>query len=160
MTGNTDMHLLVTYTFKKGRDVDQKTSQYLVWSPFSSCIATHRLCIELIRLLIVASGMLSHSSSRAVRSCWILVGTETQSSKRRSRASQTCSIRDISGEYAGHERTWAFSASRNCVQILATWGCALSCWNMRWWQRIKGDGRGQRASWSHHGISVHWNCHW
>ena len=27
----------------------------------------------------------------------------------------------MSGEYAGHGRTGTFSASRNCVQILATW---------------------------------------
>ena len=32
---------------------------------------------------------------------------------------------DISGEYAGHGRTGTFSASRNCVQILGTWGRAL-----------------------------------
>jgi hypothetical protein len=40
MTGNTDMHLLVTDTFKNGRGVDQKNSQYLVWPPFASCSAT------------------------------------------------------------------------------------------------------------------------
>ncbi len=34
---------------------------------------------------------------------------------------------DMSGEYAGHARTGMFSASRNCVQILATWGRAFSC---------------------------------
>jgi hypothetical protein len=74
-TGNTDMHLLVTDTLKKGRGVDQKTSQYLVWPPLASCTMTHLLRIELIKLLIVAYGMLSHSSS--VRSCWILVVTGT-----------------------------------------------------------------------------------
>ena len=63
MTRNTDMHLLVTDTFKKGRGVNQKTA---------SCSATHLLRIELIRLLIVACGMLFHSSLIAVRSCWIL----------------------------------------------------------------------------------------
>ena len=36
MTGNTDMHLLVTDTWKKSRGMDQKTSQYLVWAPFTS----------------------------------------------------------------------------------------------------------------------------
>ena len=46
-------------TLKKGRGVDQKTSQYLLWPPFASCSATHFLRIELIRLLIVACGMLS-----------------------------------------------------------------------------------------------------
>ena len=46
--------------------------------------------------------MLSHSSLMAVWSCWILAGTGT------------------------------LSASRICVQILAPWGCALSCWNMMW----------------------------
>jgi hypothetical protein len=41
---------------KKGRGVDQKTSQYLVWSPFASCTVAHLLRIELIRLLIGACG--------------------------------------------------------------------------------------------------------
>jgi hypothetical protein len=40
--------------------VDQKNSKYLVWPPFASCRAVHLLCIELIRLLILACGMLSH----------------------------------------------------------------------------------------------------
>ena len=94
MTGNTDMHLLVTDAFKKkSRGVDQKTSRYL---------------------LIVACGMLSHSSSMAVQSCWILAGTGTFCHARQSRASQTCSMGDMSGEYACHGRTGTFSASRNC----------------------------------------------
>ncbi len=91
------------------------------------------LHIELIRLLIVACGMLVHSSSMAVWSCWILAGIGRRCCIRRSRASQTCSMGDMSGEYAGHARTGMFSASRNCVQIFATWGRALSCCNMRWW---------------------------
>ncbi len=94
-------------------------------APFASHSATHLLRIELIRLLIVACEML------AVRSCWILAGTGTRCHIRRSRASQICSIGDMSGEYAGHARTGMFSASRNCVQILETWGRALSCCNMR-----------------------------
>ncbi len=94
-----------------------KTSQYLVWPSFASRSATHLLLIELIRLLIVACGMLVHSSSMAVRSCWILAGTGTRCRIRQSRASQTCSMGDMSDEYAGHARTGMFSASRNCVQI-------------------------------------------
>ncbi len=70
------------------------------------------------------------STSMAVQSYWILAGTRTRCRMRRSRASQTCSMGDMSGEYAGHA-TGMFSASRNCVQILATWGHALSCCNMR-----------------------------
>uniref|UniRef100_A0A8C7HS29 Cytoplasmic linker associated protein 2 n=1 Tax=Oncorhynchus kisutch TaxID=8019 RepID=A0A8C7HS29_ONCKI len=42
-------------------------------------------------------------------------------------SSQTCSMGDMSGEYAGHGRIGTFSASRDCVQILATWGHAPSC---------------------------------
>ncbi len=98
-------------------------------SPGLELRTTH---IELIRMLIVACGMLVHSSSMIVRSCWILAGTGTRCRIHRSRTSQTCSMGDMSGEYAGHARTGMFSASRNCVQILATWGRALSCWNMRW----------------------------
>ncbi len=123
-----------------------KTSQYLVWSPFASHSATHLLRTELIRLLIVACAMLVHSSSMAVRSCWILAGTETRCRIRRSRASQTCSMGDMSGEYAGHARTGMFSASRNCVQILATWGCPLSCCNMRWWSWMNVTIMGLRIS--------------
>ncbi len=116
----------------------------------------HLLRIELIRLLIVACGMLVHSFSMAVRSWWILAGTGTCCRIRRSRASQTCSMGDMSGEYAGHARTGMFSASRIVYRSLqhgavhyhaATWG----------------DGRGwmaqQWASWSRHGISVHSKCH-
>ncbi len=109
------------------------TSQYLVWPPFASCSATHLLHIELIRLLIVACGMLVHSSSMAVWSCWILAGTGTRCRIRRSRASQTCSMGDMSGEYAGHARTGMVSASRNCVQ-------------MRWWSWMNGTTMGLRIS--------------
>uniref|UniRef100_A0AAZ3P1B3 Guanine nucleotide-binding protein subunit alpha n=2 Tax=Oncorhynchus TaxID=8016 RepID=A0AAZ3P1B3_ONCTS len=55
------------------------------------------LLLELIGLLIVACGMLSHSSSMAVRSCWMLAGIGTCCRTRRSRASQTCSMGDMSG---------------------------------------------------------------
>ncbi len=109
-----------------------KTSQYLVWPSFVSISATLILRIELIRLLIVNCVMLVYSSSMAVRSCRILAGTGTRCCIRRFRASQTCSMGDMSSEYAGHARTGMFSASRNCEQILATWGHALSCCNMRW----------------------------
>ena len=80
-----------------------------------------------------------------------LPGTWTRFLTRRSRASQAWSMGDMSSEYAGHGRTGTFSASRNCVQILATWGHALSCWNTsggRWMAR-------QWASGSRHSISVH-----
>ncbi len=110
-----------------------KTSQHLVWPPFASRSATHLLRIELIRLLIVACGMLVHSFSMAVWSCWILAGTGIRCRIRWSRAFQTCSMGDMSGEYVGHARTGMFSASRNCVQILSTWVRALSCCTMRWW---------------------------
>ena len=73
----------------------------------------------------MACGILSHCSSMAVRRCWILAGTGTRCCSCRSRASQTCSVSDMSDEYTGHGRTGAFSASRNCVQILVTWGRAL-----------------------------------
>ncbi len=102
-----------------------------IWCDHHLPHATQLLHIELNRLLIVACGMLIHSSSMAVRRCWILAGTGTRCSIRRSRASQTCSMGDMSGEYAGHARTGMFSASRNSVQILATWHRSLSCCNLR-----------------------------
>jgi hypothetical protein len=93
---------------------------------------------ELIRLLIVACGMLSHSSS----SCWILEGTGTRCRTCRSIPNMLASMQ------ATEEQT--FSAFRNCIQILVTWGHALSCWKTRWWRWVSG---------SRHGISVHSNCH-
>ena len=83
------------YFLKWQSGVDQKTSQYLVWSPFALYSVTNVLHIELIRLLIVACGMLSHSSSVSVRSCWIKVGTGTRCRTRWFRASLTCSIGDM-----------------------------------------------------------------
>ncbi len=137
--GHTKM---CSFTVLGVRGGGPKTSQYLVRPPFALRSATHLLSIELIRLLIVACGMLIHSSSMAVRSCWILAETGTCCRMRRSRASQTCSMGDMSGEYAGQARTEMFSASRNCVQILAT----LSCCNMRWWSWMNGTTMGLRIS--------------
>ena len=80
-----------------------ETSQYLVWPLFASCSATHLLRIELIRLLIVACGMLFHFSSMAVRSCWILAGTGTQCRTRQSRATWvTCLVSMQAMEELGH----------------------------------------------------------
>ncbi len=57
-----------------------------------------------------------HSSSMAVWSCWILAGTGTRCRIRRSRASQTCSMGDMSGEYAGHAINWdVFSFQELCT---------------------------------------------
>jgi hypothetical protein len=68
MTGNTDMHLLVTDTFKKRvGGVDQKTSPYLVLTTICIMQSKHLFRIELIRLLIVACGMLSHSFNGCVK---------------------------------------------------------------------------------------------
>ncbi len=71
---------------------------------------------ELIRLLFVACVMLVHSSSMAVWSSWILAGTGTRCRIRWSRAYQTCSMGDMSGEYAGHARTvFFFSFQELCT---------------------------------------------
>ncbi len=119
-------------------------------------VATHLLHIELIRLLIVACEMLVHSSSNAVRSCWILAGTGTCCRIRRSRASQTCSWVTCPVSILALQELGLFSASRNCVQILqhgvihyhaATW-CDGHGWMAQQW-----------ASGSRHGISVHSKCH-
>lgn len=97
---------------------------------------------ELIRLLIVTCGMLVHSSSMTVQSCWILAGTDTCCCLRRSRASQTCPMGDMSGV---HARTGMFAASKNCLQIFAAWGCA-SCCNLRWCSWICDTTMGLKIS--------------
>ena len=77
------------FCFIRGIWGGQKTSQYLVRPPFAS----HLLCIELVRLLIVACGMLVHSSSIAVQSFWILAGTGT-----------CCRIRIVYMSYPEHPK--------------------------------------------------------
>uniref|UniRef100_A0A4W5QXN9 Myosin binding protein Ca n=1 Tax=Hucho hucho TaxID=62062 RepID=A0A4W5QXN9_9TELE len=109
-----NMHLLVTYTFKKkSMEVDQKTSHICLMQCDTS--PSHRVdqavdcglwnvvpllfngCVKL--LVIVGNwNTLSYTSIQSIPMC------------------------DMSGEYAGNRIT-----SRNCVQFLATWGCALSC---------------------------------
>ncbi len=64
----------------------------------------------------MACGMLVHSTSMAVQSCWILAGTIC-----RSRASQTCSMGDMSSEYADHARTEIFLS----FQELCTYPCNM-----------------------------------
>ena len=51
----------------------------------------------------------------AVQSCWILARTGTHCGARQSRASQTWSTGDMSGEYAGHEITDIFSFQELCT---------------------------------------------
>lgn len=77
--------------------------------------------------------------------CFILPEIGTSCHTCRSRASQT---RSVFAEYAGHARIGMFSASRNYVQVLATWGHALSCCNMREWWWMKSTTTGLRImSW-------------
>jgi hypothetical protein len=133
MTGNTDMHLMVTDT------KNQKTSQYLSVASCSMISSLHRVdqdvdcCLwNVVRLLF--------------NGCAYLLDIGKLCRTRWSRASQTCSVDDMSGEYTGHERPGTFSATSNCVQILTSWGCALSCWNMMQWWRINGPTMGLRIS--------------
>ena len=87
-------HLLGTMDFTDIQGgAGQKTSQYPVWPPFASRSATHLLCMELIRLLIVECW--SNVASMAVRSCWIFAGTGTCCCICQSRASQTCLMGDM-----------------------------------------------------------------
>ena len=81
----------------------QRTGQYLVRPPFAS----HLLHMELIRLLIVACGMMAHSSSMAVLSCWILAGTGTR-----------CHIRIVYVSYPKHAQ-WVT--------------CPVRCWPCKNW---------------------------
>jgi hypothetical protein len=55
----------------------------------------------------------------------------------------TCLVSMQAMEELGH---FQLPASSNCVQILATWGCLLSCWNMRWWRWMNGTTMGLRSS--------------
>jgi len=53
---------------------------------------------------------------------WILAGPGTRC---RSRASQTCSVCDMSGEYAGHARTDVFSFQELCTDPFNMGSCII-----------------------------------
>ena len=65
----------------------------------------------------------------------LLAGTGTRCHTRRSRASQTCSMGDMSGEYAGHVRTGAFSLCTDpcdmgpCIIMLKHEGMSVDDWH-------------------------------
>jgi hypothetical protein len=59
MTGNTDIHMLVTISLKKEGVWIRKAAS--IWCDHLPHSVSHLLHIELIRLLVVACGMLSHS---------------------------------------------------------------------------------------------------
>ncbi len=63
----------------------------------------------------MACGMLVHSSSMALQSCWILAGTGTRCRILRSRASKTCSMVEMSGEYVMQELVPVFSFQELCT---------------------------------------------
>ena len=131
-------------SLKESRGVDQKTSQYLVdHHLFTWCISTHLLRIELIRLLSVACGVLSHSSSMAVRSCWILVGTGTvvhvDTEHPKNTQWVTCLVSMQAMEELVH-----FQLPEIVYRSLPQG--ALSCWNLRWWRGIRGTPMGLRIS--------------
>ncbi len=107
-----------------------KTSQYLVWSQFASHRETYLLRIEFIRLLIVACGMLVHSSSMAVWSCWIYQELEH---------TVVTPIQSIPNTLIEWNVRWVcwpcknwnvFSFQKLCT-ILATWGLIIL--QLRWW---------------------------
>lgn len=77
----------------------QKNSQYLVLPPFASHSASQLLHVELIVECCSLTIFVD------VQSCWLLAMTETRCCKHRSRASQTCSRGDMSGETAARART-------------------------------------------------------
>ncbi len=122
-----------------------KTSQYLVWPPFVSCSATLLLRIELIRLLIVACGILVHSSSMAV----LDIGRNWNT------LSYT-PIHSIQNMLNGWHVRWVCWPCKNwdvfSFQELCTDPCnmglciILSCCNMRWWLWMNGTTMGLRIS--------------
>ncbi len=130
-----------------------KNQSVSVWPPFglTQCNTSPSHRVD----QVIKCGLWNvFSSSMAVWSYWILAGTGTRCRIRWPRASQTCSMGDMSGEYAGLEL--GCFQFQDCVQILATWAVR---YNAATW----GDGCGwmaqQWASGSRHGISLHSKCH-
>jgi hypothetical protein len=109
--------------------------------------AGHLLHIELIRMLIIACGMLSHSSSMALRSCWILGGTGTRVDPEHLNmlmSKHTCLVCIQAIVELGH-----FQLPRIVYRSLRH-GCAFSFWIMRWWRWMNGTTMGLSISSRYH----------
>jgi hypothetical protein len=129
---------------KKGRGVDQKTSQYLVWRPFASCRATHLLHVDLIRLLIV---VLWNVVSLLFNGCAKLLDF--------GKNWKTCSI----GDTVCLVRPWKnwdiFSFQELCSDPSNMGPCIIM---LKHEVTVSGWMAQQWASGSDHDISVHSNC--
>ena len=101
--------------------MDQKTIQHLVWPPFS--LMQHDTSSH--RVDQADCGMLSHSSSIAVRSCWILVGTGTHCHTRQFRDSQKCSTGDTSGKLCWPWKNWDIFSFQELCTDPCDMGCAI-----------------------------------
>ena len=105
MTGDTDMHLLVTDTLteKVGPWIIKPVS---IWCDHHLPHAAQHISFTYIHIYQTVDcdhwNVVPPVVPLAVRSCWILVGTGTHCRTHRSRASQICSTGDMCGEYAGH----------------------------------------------------------
>ncbi|GFX68246.1 hypothetical protein TNCV_1808001 [Trichonephila clavipes] len=87
--------------------------------------------MESMRLLITSWDILSHSSRRAFSSSWRVCGCGWRPATRLPRASQTCSIRFMSGEHAGRSIHTIPSSKRKSSTRLARCGLQLSSIKMK-----------------------------
>ena len=124
MTGNTDMHLLVTDTLKKvGAWIKQNMlvsgvpTIYLMPGDTSP---SHRVDQAIDCGLWNAVPLLFNGCATLLN----IGGTWSFCQTYLSRASHTCSMGDMSGEYEGHGKTGTF---KEFCTFLTTWGPALSC---------------------------------
>ncbi|GFT52525.1 hypothetical protein TNCV_14891 [Trichonephila clavipes] len=87
--------------------------------------------MESMRILKTSWGILSHSSRRALSSFLRVCGGSWRPETRLPRASQTCSIRFMSGEHAGHSIRKITSSKRKSSTRLARCGLQLSSIKMK-----------------------------
>ena len=141
MTGNTDMYLLVTGTLKKGRGLDQKTCQYLVWPPFALCTSpSHRVDQAVDCGLWNLVPLLFNGCKKLLDIGWnwnTLSYTSIQSIPNL-----------LNGWHVwGVCRPWKkwdiFSFKELCTCDM---GPFIICWNMRWWRQRNGTTMGLRIS--------------
>ena len=115
--------------------------QYL---PSCAAVATLIfLCIEFIRVLILAMEMLSLFSNKACLSWAKLVGAFGTLLTLLSNSSNKCSMGDRTGLNAVQLSGFTLLLARNCW---ASWGRALSCWKIKLRACTHGTATGRRIS--------------
>ena len=108
-----------------------QTHQYLVCPPAEAMTALQRRRMERMSRRTRSRGMAAHSACRAATSSPRVVGRCCRALSLLSNSSHRCSMGFRSGDFDAHGSTGIPRFARCCLTMMAVWGVAPSCNNVR-----------------------------